>query len=92
MKRIRFTVRTEFEKFGRKHADNPVFEQGSEHTMRDDQADRWLKRGVAVLWTGVPDEVAAADPLRSNEVDVDLSEGDPAEADEAEPEDGEELD
>jgi hypothetical protein len=70
MKRIKFTARTEFEKFGRKHPDNPVFEEGSEHTMRNDQADRWLKRKAAELVEDFgSDEIEGVDPLLVDEVE-----------------------
>lgn len=49
MKVIRFTRDVVFEKYGRNHADNPKFAKESEHTMRNDQAQRWLTRGAAEL-------------------------------------------
>lgn len=49
MKRIRFTQRAVFEINGPNHPDNPVFELESEHTLRNDQADRWLNRKKAEL-------------------------------------------
>ena len=49
MKRIKFDEDTVFEQFGVDHPDNPRFDADSEHTIRNDQADRWLKREKAVL-------------------------------------------
>lgn len=62
MKRIRFIKRTVFETLGPGHPDNPVFEEGAEETLRNDQADRWLKRQRAELVEDLgPDELEAAD-------------------------------
>lgn len=63
MKRIKFIERAVFQQFGPDHPDNPVFEEGSEHTLRNDQADRWLKREKAELVEDFgPDELESADP------------------------------
>ncbi len=63
MKKIKFVERTVFNQYGVDHPDNPVFEADSEHTLRNDQADRWLKRERAVLIEDLgPDELETADP------------------------------
>lgn len=62
MKKIKFVERAVFQQFGPDHPDNPVFEAESEHTLRNDQADRWLKREKAVLVEDLgPDELETAD-------------------------------
>lgn len=62
MKRIKFVEDTVFEQYGVDHPDNPKFEAESEHTLRNDQADRWLKRERAVLVEDLgPDELETAD-------------------------------
>lgn len=49
MKRIKFYERTIFETHGPNHPENPVFEKDAIEEMRDDQAERWLKRKKAEL-------------------------------------------
>lgn len=58
MKRIKFLERAVFNQFGVDHPDNPVFEADQVEDMRDDQAERWLKRGKAELVEDLgPDEL-----------------------------------
>lgn len=63
MKKIRFTRNAELERFGRNHPDNPRFEKESVHTLRNDQANRWLERGAAELIEdfGTEDEIDVND-------------------------------
>lgn len=45
-KTIKFLERVVYETEGPNKG--PVFEEGSRHTLDDDKADRWIRRGVAV--------------------------------------------
>lgn len=58
MPRIRFTADP---KLPRDWADKP-YRKDYEADMSDDEADRWLRRGVAVI---VPDQPAEAQPIEA---------------------------
>lgn len=45
--KIRFIRDALFRVRGYSHPDNPVFKSGTVHELRQDSAQRWLKRGVA---------------------------------------------
>lgn len=45
--KIRFTNDAVYRVHGYMHPDNPVFKTGTVHVLRQDEAQRWLKRGVA---------------------------------------------
>lgn len=55
--RIRFLRREVYVTVAPGHPDNPIFEAGSEHNLRPDLAERWIRRGAAVA---VSETVAAA--------------------------------
>ena len=57
---IRFTADAVFETEGRNRG--PRFAAGEVHDMRDDQAQRWLNRGVAELHVPEPAVAAPSEP------------------------------
>lgn len=47
--RVKFTKTVQYETGGRNQG--PVYESGSEHDFTEDFANRWIRRGAAVLVT-----------------------------------------
>lgn len=72
MKRIKFLVFTIFETHGADNPENPRFDVDQVEDMRDDQAQRWLKRKRAELIEDLgPDvdpAIAGADPEKVQEL------------------------
>lgn len=73
MKRIKFTLDTVFETFGAGHPENPHWAADEIADMRDDQAQRWLKRKRAELVEDLgPDEIPGADVAQVDEIKAEV--------------------
>ena len=63
--RIKFLRRVQYESEGR--GKGPIYEQGSEHEFDDTFAQRWLRRGVAVVVAQAVAAVPSAKPVKPRE-------------------------
>lgn len=65
MKWVEFKTTAQFESLGRRNG--PTFEAGSRHHLEDDFADRWIRRGVAIVVEGPAAEPAQPEETTSKE-------------------------